>query len=53
MNPVSLFDMEAMAKEVMQHNRWTFVDAGAADEITMQEGTGRPLTTLQSTRDFW
>ena len=36
MNPVSLFDMEAMAKEVMQHNKWTFVDAGAADEITMR-----------------
>ena len=36
MNPVSLFDMEAMAKEVMPHNKWTFVDAGAADEITMR-----------------
>ena len=36
MNAVSLFDMEAMAKQVMPHNKWEFVDAGAADEITVR-----------------
>ncbi len=36
MNPVSLFDMESMAKEALPHNKWTFVDAGAADEITVR-----------------
>ena len=36
MNPVSLFDLEAMAKQVMPHDKWTFVDAGAADEITVR-----------------
>ena len=36
MNPVSLFDLEAMAKQAMPHNKWEFVDAGAADEITVR-----------------
>ena len=36
MNPVSLFDMEDMAEQVMPHGKWTFVDAGAADEITVR-----------------
>ena len=36
MNPVSLFDMEAMAEQTMPHHKWTFVDAGAADEITVR-----------------
>jgi len=36
MNPVSLFDLEAMAKQVMPHDKWTFVHAGAADEITVR-----------------
>ena len=36
MNPVSLFDLEAMAEQVMPHHKWTFVDAGAADEITVR-----------------
>ncbi len=34
MRPVSLFDLEAMAKQVMPHNLWDFVDAAAFDEIT-------------------
>ena len=34
MNPVSLFDMEKMAKQVMPHNSWEFVDAASGDEIT-------------------
>ena len=36
MNPVSLFDLEKMAEQVMPHRKWTFVDAGAADEITVR-----------------
>ena len=36
MNAISLFDLEAIAKQVMPHNKWTFVDAGAADEITVR-----------------
>ncbi len=36
MNPVSLFDLEALAKQTMPHHKWTFVDAGAADEITVR-----------------
>ncbi len=34
MNPVSLFDLEKMAKQVMPHNSWEFVDAASGDEIT-------------------
>lgn len=34
MNPVSLFDLEKMAKQVMTHNSWDFVDAASGDEIT-------------------
>ncbi|MDP6512949.1 MAG: alpha-hydroxy acid oxidase, partial [SAR202 cluster bacterium] len=34
MNPVSLFDLEKMAKQVMPHNSWEFVDASSSDEIT-------------------
>ena len=36
MKPVSLFDMEDMAERVMPFHKWTFVDAGAADEITVR-----------------
>ena len=34
MDPVNLFDMEALAKQTMPHNMWTFVDAASNDEIT-------------------
>ena len=34
MRPVSLFHLEAMAKQVMPHNLWDFVDGAAFDEIT-------------------
>ena len=34
MNPVSLFDLEKMAKQAMTHNSWDFVDAASGDEIT-------------------
>ena len=36
MNPVSLYDLEKMAQQVMPYRKWTFVDAGAADEITVR-----------------
>ena len=36
MNAISLFDLEAIAKQVMPFNKWEFVDAGAADEITVR-----------------
>ena len=34
MDPINLFDMEALAKQTMPHNMWTFVDAASNDEIT-------------------
>ena len=34
MDPVNLYDMEALAKQTMSHNMWTFVDAASNDEIT-------------------
>ena len=36
MNPVSLFDLEALAEQTMPHHKWTFVDAGAGDEVTVR-----------------
>ena len=36
MGPVSLFDFEALAKQRMSHNFWDFVEAGAADEVTVR-----------------
>ena len=38
-NPVSLYDLEAMAKTVMSHNLWDFVAGGAADEVTLERNT--------------
>ena len=35
-NPVSLLDMEAMAKLRMDHNTWEYVAGGATDEITLR-----------------
>jgi 4-hydroxymandelate oxidase len=35
-NPVSLVDMEAMAKLRMDHNTWEYVAGGATDEITLR-----------------
>ena len=35
-NPVSLFDMEALAKLRMNHNTWEYVAGGATDEITLR-----------------
>ena len=43
MEPVSLFDMEAMAKLRIPHDFWDYVAGGAADEITYG-GTGRRST---------
>ena len=40
MGPVSLFDMEAMAKLRMSHNVWDYVAGGAADEITVRRNRG-------------
>ena len=36
MYAVSLFDLEAMANQVMPHDLWDFVDAGAGDEVTLR-----------------
>ena len=36
MNPVSLYDMEAMARQVMPHDLWDYVAGGASDEITIR-----------------
>ena len=38
-NPVSLYDLEAMAKTVMSHNVWDFLAGGAADEVTLERNT--------------
>ena len=34
MDPVSLYDYEERAKQVLPHNYWVFIEAGAMDEIT-------------------
>ena len=36
MNPVSLYDMEVLAKQIMPHDLWDYVAGGAADEITVR-----------------
>ena len=36
MNPISLYDMEAMARQVMPHDLWDYVAGGATDEITIR-----------------
>ena len=33
MDPVSLYDYEARAKQVLPHNYWEFIEAGAMDEM--------------------
>ena len=35
-NPVSLSDMESMARNRMDHNTWDYVSGGADDEITLE-----------------
>ncbi|MDA1348856.1 MAG: alpha-hydroxy acid oxidase [Chloroflexi bacterium] len=35
-NPVSLYDMESMAKLRMDHTSWEYVAGGATDEITLR-----------------
>ncbi len=34
LDPINLYDYEARAKQVLPHNAWDFIDAGAMDEIT-------------------
>ena len=34
LDPINLYDYEARAKQVLPHNSWTFIDAGAMDEFT-------------------
>ncbi len=34
LDPINLYDYEARAKQVLPHNVWDFVDAGAMDETT-------------------
>ena len=34
LDPINLYDYEARAKQVLPHNNWTFIDAGAMDEFT-------------------
>ena len=36
MNPISLYDMEKMAQQVMPHDLWDYVAGGATDEITVR-----------------
>jgi isopentenyl diphosphate isomerase/L-lactate dehydrogenase-like FMN-dependent dehydrogenase len=36
MNPVNLFDMEAMAKQRLHHDYWDWIEGGSADEITIR-----------------
>ena len=36
MNPISLFDMEAMAKQCLSHDYWDWIAGGATDEITIR-----------------
>ncbi len=34
LDPINLYDYEARAKQVLPHNAWDFIDAGAMDEFT-------------------
>ena len=34
LDPINLYDYEARAKQVLTHNAWDFIDAGAMDEFT-------------------
>ena len=34
MDPINLYDYEARAKQVLPHNFWEYIDAGAMDELT-------------------
>ncbi len=34
MDPISLYDYEARARNLLPHNNWVFIEAGAMDEIT-------------------
>ena len=34
LDPINLYDYEARAKQVLPHNTWDFIDAGAMDETT-------------------
>jgi 4-hydroxymandelate oxidase len=34
LDPINLFDYEVRAKQVLPHNSWDFIDAGAMDEVT-------------------
>ena len=36
MDPINLFDFEALAQQRIPHNLWGFVRGGAADEITLE-----------------
>ena len=33
-DPINLYDYEARAKQVLSHDKWDFIDAGAMDEFT-------------------
>ena len=34
MDPINLYDYEARARQVLPHNYWEFIEAGAMDELT-------------------
>ncbi len=34
LDPINLYDYEAQAKQVLPHNNWGFIEAGAMDEFT-------------------
>ena len=34
MDPINLYEYEARAKQVLPHNHWEFIEAGAMDELT-------------------
>ena len=34
MDPINLYEYEARAKQVLPHNSWEFIEAGAMDELT-------------------
>ena len=34
MDPINLYEYEARAKQVLPHDHWDFIEAGAMDEFT-------------------
>ena len=39
-DPISLYDYEARAQQVLPHDSWDFIAGGSKDEVTTQRNLG-------------